>query len=113
MPLDRVRRDLKERGIAMAMSTLVSYVERAADLLAAIDGYHWKQLLAGRWMATDATGLKVLVKGLPEAHNGYLEQFHNHEAVVFQYAATKHGEGMARASSLVSAGRSPRTLSIA
>ncbi|MBX3185010.1 MAG: hypothetical protein KF915_20475 [Polyangiaceae bacterium] len=49
-----MRRDLKERGIAMAMSTLVS-VERAADSLAAIDGYHWKQLLAGRWMATDAT----------------------------------------------------------
>ncbi|MCW5792035.1 MAG: IS66 family transposase [Polyangiaceae bacterium] len=94
VPLDRVRRDLKERGIAMAMSTLVSYVERAADLLAAIDGYHWKQLLAGRWMATDATGLKVLVKGLPEAHNGYLEQFHNHDAVVFQYAATKHAEGI-------------------
>jgi hypothetical protein len=32
-PLDRIRRDLGERGIPLAMSTLVSF-ERAADLLA-------------------------------------------------------------------------------
>jgi transposase len=94
VPLDRVRRDLAERGIAMPMSTLVSYVERAADLLSAIDGYHWKQLLAAPWIATDATGLKVLVKGLPEAHNGYLELYRNREVAVFQYEATKHAENV-------------------
>lgn len=92
VPLDRVRRDLAERGIAMPMSTLVGYVERAADLLAPIDGHHWKQLLASPWLATDATGLKVLVKGLPEAHNGYLELYRNRDVAVFQYEATKHGE---------------------
>ena len=37
-PLDRVRRDLAERGIPLAMGTLVSFVARAADLLAPIDG---------------------------------------------------------------------------
>lgn len=94
VPLDRVRRDLAGRGIAMPMSTLVGYIERAADLLDGVDGYHWKQLLAGAWMATDATGLKVLVKGLPEAHNGYLEQYRNREVSVFQYDATKHGENV-------------------
>jgi transposase len=88
-PLDRTRRDLKERGILMAMGTLVSFIERAADLLAPIDGLHWQQLLASAWMATDGTGLKVLIPGLPEAHDGYLELYRNLSCAVFQYAATK------------------------
>jgi len=88
-PLDRIRRDLAERGIPLAMGTLVSFVERAADLLAPIDGWHWRQLLASKWMATDGTGLKVLVPGLPVAHNGYIELYRNTEHAVFQYAADK------------------------
>jgi hypothetical protein len=32
------------------MSTLVSFIERAADLLSGVDGLHWKQLLASSWM---------------------------------------------------------------
>ena len=67
-PLDRIRRDLGERKITFAMSTLVSLIERAADLLAPIDGFHWRQLLSGDWMATDGTGLKVLIPQLPAAH---------------------------------------------
>ncbi|MGV2433957.1 MAG UNVERIFIED_CONTAM: transposase [Anaerolineae bacterium] len=63
----RIRRDLAERGVPLAMGTLVNFVERAADLLAPIDGLHWKSLLAGQWMATDGTGLKVLVPGLADA----------------------------------------------
>jgi hypothetical protein len=74
------------------MSYLVSQVERAADILAPIDGEHWKQLLASDWMAMDATGLKVCVKGVPGTHSGYLEAFHNGRAVVIQYEPTKHAE---------------------
>ena len=88
-PLDRIRRDLAERGIVLAMSTLVGFIERAADLLSGIDGLHWKKLLAGSWMATDGTGLKVLVPQLPAAHNGYIELYRNRECAVFQYAADK------------------------
>jgi transposase len=88
-PLDRVRRDLADRGVPLAMGTLVGFVERAADLLAPVDGVHWKQLLAGSWMATDGTGLKVLVPGLPAAHDGYLELYRDERCAVFQYAATK------------------------
>jgi transposase len=88
-PLDRIRRDLAERGIPLAMGTLVNFVERAADLLAPVDGVHWKQLLAGSWMATDGTGLKVLVPGLPAAHDGYLELYRDDTCAVFQYEATK------------------------
>jgi len=94
-PLDRTRRDLKERGIPMAMGTLVSFIERAADLLAPIDGLHWQQLLSSAWMATDGTGLKVLVPGLPAAHDGYLELYRNLSCAVFQYEATKASEQLA------------------
>lgn len=92
VPLDRIRRDLAERGIVLAMSTLVSFVERAADLLAPIDGVHWQQLLAGRWMATDGTNLKVLIPKLQKAHNGYIELYRNNDAAVFQYEADKGGD---------------------
>jgi transposase len=91
-PLDRIRRDLADRGIPLAMSSLVSFVERAADLLAPVDGVHWQQLLKSRWMATDGTGLKVLIPGLPAAHNGYIELYRNTDVAVFQYEADKRGE---------------------
>ena len=94
-PLDRTRRDLKARGIPMAMGTLVSFIERAADLLAPIDALHWKQLLASAWMATDSTGLKVLVPGLSAAHDGYLELYRNLSCAVFQYEASKASEHLA------------------
>jgi transposase len=74
------------------MGTLVSFIERAADLLSGIDGLHWKQLLATRWMATDGTGLKVIVPKLPAAHNGYIELYRNDEAAVFQYEPDKSGD---------------------
>lgn len=91
-PLDRIRRDLAERGIPLAMGTLVSFIERAADLLGPVDGLHWRRLLEGRWMATDGTGLKVLIPGLPKAHNGYLELYRNRELAVFQYSPDKSGD---------------------
>jgi hypothetical protein len=78
-PLDRIRRDLEERKIPIAMGTLVSLIERAADLLALIDALHWRQLISGTWMATDVTGLKVLIPQLPVAHNGYIELYRNQE----------------------------------
>ena len=88
-PLDRVRRDLKERGIPLAMGTLVSFVERAADLLAPIDGLHWRKLLSSSWMASDGTSLKVLVPGLSAAHDGYVELYRSRDYAVFQYEAHK------------------------
>ena len=94
-PLDRIRRDLVERRIPIAMSTLVTLIERAADLLSGIDGLHWKQLLASCWMATDGTGLKVLVPKLPAAHNGYVELYRNREVAVFQYEADKSSDAVA------------------
>lgn len=88
-PLDRIRRDLKSRGIDVSISYLVSQIERAADLLAGVDGAHWKDLLSGDWMATDATGLKVLIPKLPGTHSGHLEVYRRDDVVVFQYEPHK------------------------
>ena len=46
-------------------------------------------------MATDGTGLKVLIPGLPKAHNGYLELYRNRELAVFQYSPDKNGDRVA------------------
>lgn len=92
VPLDRIRRHLALSGVPLAISFLVSQVERASDLLGATDGEHWKQLKAGSWMATDGTGLKVIVPKVPGTHNGYLEVFRRDELVVFQYEPSKDGE---------------------
>ena len=80
----------------LAMGSLVSFIERAADLLSPIDNLHWQQLLASPWMATGGTGLKVLVRGLPRAHNGYIELYRNRECAVFQYEADKASEQLVR-----------------
>jgi transposase len=93
-PLDRLRRDLATRGVPIAMGTLVSFIEKAADLLAPVDGAHWQKLLSGRWMAMDGTGIKVLVPGLSKAHDGYLELFRDDETAVFQYEPTKAAEAL-------------------
>lgn len=95
VPLDRIRRDLKSRGIDVSMSYLVSQIERAADLLGPVDGAHWKDLLAGGWMATDATGLKVLIPKLPGTHSGHLEVYRRDDVVVFQYEPHKGGDVLA------------------
>lgn len=92
VPLDRLRRDLARRGVTLAMSTLVSLVERGADLLDRIDGEHWKQLKAGGAMHTDLTGIKVLVPGLERAYDGYIEGFLYNGVAVFQYEAAKDGD---------------------
>jgi len=93
-PLDRIRRDLASRGVPLAMSYLVTQVERAADILAPVDGVHWRQLLSGDWMATDATGLKVLVPKLG-AHHGHMEVYRRDDVAVFQYEPHKGAEVLA------------------
>lgn len=94
-PLDRLLRHLRQQGIHIAMGTAVRFVEQAADLLAAIDGVHWKQLKESGLMMTDGTHLNVVVKGVPGTHRGYLEVYLNGSTVVFQYEPEKGGETVA------------------
>lgn len=94
VPLHRVCRYLGLQGIAVAKSFLVSQTERAADLLAAIDGESWRELLAGGHLASDATGYKVQIPGVG-LHHGHMEVYHWGDTVVFQYTAEKGGETQA------------------
>ncbi len=90
VPLDRLRRSLTAQGLPVAISFLVSQIEAASTLLETIDGEHWKQLLAGDWMGSDGTGLKVQIPKLG-LHHGFIEVYHRDELVVFQYEAEKGG----------------------
>lgn len=95
VPLDRIRRYLGAQGVALSESFLVTQVEWAADLLDAVDGEHWKDLLDGIWMATDGTGFEVQVKGIG-LHHGFIEVYHRGDVVVYQYEAEKGGETQAK-----------------
>jgi hypothetical protein len=93
-PLDRLLRYLRLQGIPLSMGTAVRLVERAADLLAAVDGEHWKSLKAGPMMQSDGTHFNVVVKGVPGTHRGYLEVYLNGDTVVFQYEPEKGAEAL-------------------
>ena len=88
VPLDRVRRYLGLQGITLSMSFLVSQVEAAATLLEAVDGAHWKHLLAQRHLASDATSLKVQIPKVG-LHSGHIELYHWGDVAVFQYEPEK------------------------
>ena len=94
VPLDRVRTHLQSQGIDLAMGTLVRLIERAVHLADAVDGEHWRQLMAGSYLCFDGTGLKVLVDGQGKAWDGYLEVFTRDVLTVFQFSLTKHADGL-------------------
>jgi DNA-binding protein H-NS len=91
VPLDRIRNYLGAQGLALSMSFLVLQIEHAAELLAAIDGEHWKQLLAGTHLASDGTGFKVQIPELG-LHGGFMEVYHWGDTAVFQYEPSKDGD---------------------
>ncbi len=90
-PLDRIRRYLAAQGVPLSMSFLVAQTAHAARLLEAIDGEHWKQLLAGDLLATDGTNFKVQIRGAGLQH-AYLEVYHRADTVVFHFERTKSGD---------------------
>lgn len=92
LPLDRIHEWFeKAMGVPMSVGFLVKMKERAAKLLDAVDGEHWKQLQASPWMGVDGTGHKVIVEGLPGTQHAYLEVYRNDAAVVFQFGLNKLG----------------------
>jgi transposase len=94
VPPDRLRRMLEAQGVHLSESFLVTQSEAAADILAPIDGEHWKDLLAGDRMSSDGTGYEIMVKG-QGLHHGYFEVYHRDDVVVFQYEAEKGGKTQA------------------
>jgi transposase len=96
VPLDRIHRMLLSKGIDIAKSTLVLFVEKAAHLLAAIDGVHWRQLKAGPTILTDGTGIKVLIEGQDRAYDAHLDVFMRGAIVVYLFGLTKHGDELVK-----------------
>jgi hypothetical protein len=96
VPLDRTRLQLRSRGVDLAMGSLVGQIERAADLLAPIDGYHMKLLRQGDYFCFNGTGLKTLIPGQEQAWDGYLEVFTRDVITVLQYDVTKHADRLQR-----------------
>jgi transposase len=95
VPLDRLRRDFALRGVHIAISTLVRVMFEAGDKLAAIDGEHWRQLLAGRWMHTDGSGIDVIVAGHPGVVRGNIDVFTRGDVAVYTFALSKDGADLA------------------
>jgi transposase len=94
VPLDRIRRFLALQGVVLSKGFLVLQTAMADELLAAIDGEHWKSVLAGDHMASDATGYKVQIPGYG-LHHGHMEVYHWGDVVVFQYTPEKGGDTQA------------------
>lgn len=95
VPLNRICEILKSQGIILPKGTVVRLIDLAATLAAPIDGVHWKQLKARPCLLTDATGLKVQIKGVPETWDAVLDVFNGDETTVYQFALTKHGDEIA------------------
>ncbi|MBK8996122.1 MAG: IS66 family transposase [Myxococcales bacterium] len=94
-PLDRIRRDLAERGVPIAMSTLVTFIEARC-----------RPAVGHRRFALEAAARRLLdgyrrhrVEGhhqeAPAAHNGYVELYRNRDVAVFQYEPDKSGDVVA------------------
>ena len=96
VPLDRTRRVLASQGIHISEGSLCHLIERVSNQLGAIDGEHWKQLLAGTWMGVDATSIKVIVDGFDGCWMGFVDVFCRDELTVYQFSITKHGDELAK-----------------
>ena len=95
VPINRIRKLLSSQGIDLAKSTLIRCYELASSLCDAVDGEHWKKLLAEKCLHTDGTGLKVRIEGLDQTWPAVLDVFTNGEVSVYQFVLTKHGDLLA------------------
>ena len=93
VPLDRMRRDFELRGVQFGISTLVSVMAKAGDLLAAIDKVHWDQLIAGAWLNADGSGIDVVAEGGVE--RGIIDVFTRDDIAVYTFSNTKNGKDFA------------------
>lgn len=91
LPWERVRNDLARQGYVIASSTLNSVAQRSLEALAIIAKVLWRELLAGQYMHSDATGLDVVHPGRDHVHHGQMFVFGWGKLVVFRYQPDKEG----------------------
>lgn len=95
VPINRIYHHLRRQNLGVPRSSLIRLIEIGSDLAAAVDGVHWKELKQRHCILTDATGVKVLIEGLPHAWHAILDVFNGDETAVFTFALTKHGDELA------------------
>ena len=95
VPINRIYQHLRRQNLGVPRSSLIRLIELGSDLAAAVDGVHWKQLKQRHCLLTDATGVKVLIDGLPRAWHAIFDVFNGDETAVFTFALTKHGDDLA------------------
>jgi hypothetical protein len=95
VPINRIYQHLRRQNLGVPRSSLIRLIEIGSDLAAAVDGVHWKELKQRRCLLTDATGVKVLIEGLPHAWHAIFDVFNGDETAVFTFALTKHGDELA------------------
>lgn len=96
LPWNRIMADLKQQGFSLPSSTLNDLTQRALDSLSVIVKVLWKQLLAGSYMHSDATGLPVVRSDKTETHLGQFFVFGWENMVVFRYQPDKEGKTFKR-----------------
>lgn len=96
LPWERVRTDLRQQGFPIASSTLNDVAQRALELLAVIAKALWQELLAGRYLQSDATGLSVVTPDQDHVHHGQIFVFCWGTRVVFRYQPDKEGKTFKR-----------------
>jgi len=95
VPINRIYQHLRRQNLGVPRSSLIRLIEIGSDLAAAVDGVHWKELKQRHCILTDATGVKVLIEGLPHAWHAIFDVFNGDETAVFTFALTKHGDELA------------------
>ena len=96
LPWERVRTDLAQQGYAIASSSLNSVAQRSLEALAVIAKVLWRQVMAGKYAHSDATGLSVVTPGRDHVHHGQMFVFGWQKIVVFRYQADKEGKTFKR-----------------
>jgi hypothetical protein len=95
VPINRIYHHLRRQNLGVPRSSLIRLIEIGSDLAGAVDGVHWKELKRRHCILTDATGVKVLIEGLPHAWHAIFDVFNGDETAVFTFALTKHGDELA------------------
>lgn len=95
VPINRIYHHLRRQNLGVPRSSLIRLIEIGSDLAGAVDGVHWRELKQRRCLLTDATGVKVLIEGLPHAWHAIFDVFNGDETAVFTFALTKHGDEIA------------------
>lgn len=97
LPAYRQRQRFEHAGVSMPYSTLLTWIALGCNLLEVLYEALKQELLAGKYIHADETGIKVIdqSKAGKKIHNGYFWVYNNShlKLVFFDYQKTREKEG--------------------